>query len=43
MTIAAWLTMLVVCGFVWGGFGTLLLIALKKERRKASTAELRTS
>lgn len=35
MTGAAWLTMLVVGGFVWGGFVTLVTLALKKERQKS--------
>jgi len=31
---AGWLTLAVVCGFVWGGFATLLLRALRRERHK---------
>ena len=34
MSSAGWLTMLVVTGVVWGGFGWLLLTAVRKERRK---------
>lgn len=32
MSSAAWLTFALVGGFVWGGFATLLAIALAKER-----------
>ncbi|MGH7544006.1 MAG: hypothetical protein ACREK7_08690 [Gemmatimonadota bacterium] len=34
MTSAAWVTMLAVCGFVWGGAFTLVTIAMRKEGRK---------
>lgn len=34
MTPAAWLTFALVAGFVWGGFGLLLVVALRKERTK---------
>lgn len=34
MTTAAWLTMALVCGFVWGGLGLFVVIALRKERFK---------
>jgi hypothetical protein len=34
MTIATWITMFVVVGFVWGGFSWVLLTAVRKESRK---------
>lgn len=34
MTGAAWATLIVVCGFIWGGFLLLVAVALRKERRK---------
>jgi hypothetical protein len=34
MMTAAWVTMGVVCGFVWGGALTLVAIAMRKEGRK---------
>lgn len=34
MTAAAWLTLAVVCGFIWGGALTLLAVAVRKEGRK---------
>lgn len=34
MTAGAWWMMALVCGFVWGGFATLLVRALRYERRK---------
>jgi len=35
MNPAAWLTLLVVTGTVWGGFAVLLSIALRREAAKA--------
>lgn len=35
MTPAAWITLFVVTGFVWGGFLLLVAIALRKEHTKA--------
>ena len=35
MSLAAWITLVVVCGSVWGGFATLLVRALLHERRRA--------
>lgn len=35
MTTAAWITFVLVCGFVWGGAATLITIAFRKERGKA--------
>lgn len=32
MTGAAWATMIVICGFVWGGFLALVVFAMRKER-----------
>lgn len=37
MTEAAWVTLVVVCGFVWGGALTLVVIALRKEGRGPRT------
>jgi len=34
MTTATWVTMLVICGFVWGGFLAAVTIAFRKESRK---------
>jgi hypothetical protein len=34
MTTVAWLVLILVCGFVWGGFLTLLLRALRAEDSK---------
>ncbi len=30
----AWITLVIVCGIVWGGFGLLLYTAIKKESMK---------
>lgn len=35
MTSAAWATMVAICGFVWGGAFTLVVIAMRKEGRKS--------
>ena len=35
MTAATWITMLLVCGFVWGGFAWVLRLAIRKEAEKA--------
>ena len=35
MTTAAWVTMLVICGFVWGGFLLAVVTAFRKESGKA--------
>lgn len=34
MTAAGWATFAVIAGFIWGGFLTLLAVALRKERAK---------
>jgi hypothetical protein len=34
MTGATWITMIVITGFVWGGFLLVLLTAIRKESRK---------
>jgi len=34
MTMATWITMLLVIGFVWGGFSLVLVTAVRKESRK---------
>ncbi|MEJ2151588.1 MAG: hypothetical protein P8Y29_01225 [Gemmatimonadota bacterium] len=39
MTGVAWITFVVVTGFVWGGFATLVVLALRKERRKLQQSE----
>ena len=36
MTTNTWITMIVVMGFVWGGFATVLLTAIRKESGKSS-------
>jgi hypothetical protein len=38
MTAATWITMLVVLGFVWGGFSAVLLTAVRKESGKQGDA-----
>jgi hypothetical protein len=39
MTTTTWITMLLIMSFVWGGFGWLLLTALRKESSKESSKE----
>ncbi len=34
MTTATWVTMLLICGFVWGGFVVAVTTAFRKESRK---------
>jgi LPS O-antigen subunit length determinant protein (WzzB/FepE family) len=34
MPMTTWITMILIMGFVWGGFGVLLFSALRKEKRK---------
>ncbi|MGH7482219.1 MAG: MetS family NSS transporter small subunit [Longimicrobiales bacterium] len=34
MTSAALITFVLIAGFVWGGFATILTIAIRKEGRK---------
>ncbi len=34
MTAATWITMLVICGFVWGGFALAVSTAFRKESGK---------
>jgi hypothetical protein len=34
MSASGWITMILIVGFVWGGFGLLLVMALRKERRR---------
>jgi hypothetical protein len=38
MTTSTWITMIVVTTFVWGGFATVLLTAVRKESGKSSDA-----
>lgn len=35
MTSVAWMTLIAVCGFVWGGFLLLLARAIRREAAKA--------
>jgi hypothetical protein len=34
MQTSSWITMLLIMGLVWGGFGYLLSLALRKEKGK---------
>ncbi|MCP4658946.1 MAG: methionine/alanine import family NSS transporter small subunit [bacterium] len=34
MTTTAIVTMVLICGLVWGGFATILVFAIRRERRK---------
>lgn len=34
MTAATWITMIVICGFIWGGFLTAVATAAGKESSK---------
>lgn len=34
MTSATWITLIAICGFVWGGFALALRLALRKEAGK---------
>ena len=43
MTTTAWVTMVLICGLVWGGFGLLLTRALRSEGRKISDGEGRSA
>jgi hypothetical protein len=36
MTIATWITMFLVIGFVWGGFALVLTTAVRKESGKSN-------
>ena len=38
MTAATWITMILVGGFVWGGFLLVLLTAIRKESDKSGDA-----
>jgi len=38
MTIATWITMILVISFVWGGFSLVLAKAVRKESRKSIDA-----
>jgi hypothetical protein len=38
MTIATWITMILVIGFVWGGFSWVLVTAVRKESGKSIDA-----
>jgi hypothetical protein len=35
MTAATWITMIVILGFVWGGFALVLSTAIRKESEKS--------
>ncbi len=39
MTTTAILTMVLICGLIWGGFATLLIRAVRSEGRKSSGSE----
>ncbi len=39
MSGAAWVFLVLICGFVWGGFAGLLSRALRSERWKAEHSE----
>ncbi len=39
MTTAAWITMLVIVGFVWGGFALALRTAIRSEAAKGDGGE----
>ena len=36
MTVATWITMILVIAFVWGGFSLVLVTAVRKESGKSS-------
>jgi hypothetical protein len=36
MTTATWVTLIVICGFVWGGFALALSTAMRSESGKGS-------
>ena len=38
MTTASWITMVLIVGFVWGGFAFVLRTAIRKESDKAGDA-----
>lgn len=38
MTTATWITMVLIVGFVWGGFALVLRTAVRKESDKAGDA-----
>jgi len=35
MTAATWITMIVTCAFIWGGFATAVGVAARKETGKS--------
>ncbi len=37
MRTSAWITLVVIMGFVWGGFALILITALRKESGKRDT------
>lgn len=37
METSGWITMVLILGFVWGGFGLLLIQALRNEKRKGAS------
>ncbi len=39
MSGTAWAMMILVCGFVWGGFGLLLIRAFRSERSQGEEGE----
>ncbi len=38
MTTATWITMVLIMGFVWGGFSVVLYTAIRKESGKGGDA-----
>lgn len=42
MTTSAWITMIVVMVFVWGGFSWVLLTAIRKESGKSACHDATT-
>lgn len=36
MTTSSWITLLLIVGFVWGGFSMVLLTAIRKESGKGN-------
>ena len=37
MTVAGWITMAIICAYVWGGLILLVTIAMRKERFKVES------
>lgn len=39
MSAAAWITMVLVCAYVWGGLAFLVALAMRKERFKGAVPD----